>query len=491
MSKIESLFPEQDKILSQYIFDEDKILKSKTFTQLKLDENTFAYGVLLPKEVEMTNKKGEVIGKEQIWSPVLITSDGNILEATKETELKYKLKFESIPSELPLKWSLTSIQDYLQGSDITPEIEPKELFERIRKKYEEFCFYKEKTWYKVNALWDAATYLFMLFDNFPIKENRGIQGTAKTKSMNISRSLSFNPTKILINPSEATLFRETHDKRVTKYIDEAEKLFTFKKGLMEADNRVELINGSYSKGSTIPRMEKIGNNFICVYYQVYSPTQISSINGLFGATETRAITQIHHRSLDQDPRGQRENDEYDENDQITRDYLHLFGLKFWKQVERNYHNYNLYENTKLKKRDLQIWKPLLAVAKVVGDDWFDEVLTFAEKSSLQKKEEFLTDDSWDYRILSIIKELLDLNVEVIRPKIIKERYNQKFVNDSERPPAEKSITNRLDNLGFKELKQPKDMVGVSYNINKENFFIIVSPLIPSLCNYSSYSSYSS
>ncbi len=481
---------ENVRTMNFYIFDEDRVLKNKTFTQLKLNENTFAYGLLLPKEKELTDKKGDVIGHEQVWSPVLIPSNRKLTEATKEAEMDYNIKFNAIPSHLPLRWSLESIKNYLEADDRVPDLTPRELFEKIKKKYEENCFFKEPTWYKVNTLWDAGTYFFMLFDNFPIKEERGLQGTGKTKTMKVSKNISFNATDIMINPSESTLFRETHDKRPTKYIDEAEKLFTFKKGQMESDNRVELINGSYSKGSTIPRIEKVGNKFICVYYQVYSPTRVGSINGLFGATESRTITQVHTRSLDNDPRGEKEPNENNPDWKILKDYLYLFGLKYWKQVEDSYRDDSLYKNLKLKKRDLQIWKPLLALANVVGKDWFNEVLNFAEKLSLQRKEDFLSEDSWDYRILSIIKEILDSGIEIVRPKTIKEKYKVNFSFETEKYPHEKTITTRLDNLGFKELRQPKDRVGISYLINKMNFEIIVAPLCPDLVNYSSHSSQS-
>ena len=477
------------KNMKNYIFDEKLVQKQKQFTQLKFN-NSFGHGLLLPKEIDLKDKKGDVVGKDQIWSPVIITDRAELLEATKEIEILYNIKFETIPSNLNLRWSLDSIKSWLEGDDLVPDLTPKEVFEDVKKLYENFCFFRESAWYKVNAIWDIGTYLFMLFNNYPIKEERGLQSTGKTKTMQISKNISCNSTDIMINPSEATLFRETHEKRPTKYIDEAEKLFSFKKGQMESDNRVELINGSYSKGSTIPRIEKVGNKFVCVYYNVYSPTRIGSINGLYGATESRTITQIHTRSPDTDKRGEREPSENDPEWRLIRDNLYLFSLKYWKKIEDCYNNKTLYENIKLKKRDLQIWKPLLAIAEIIDHKLFLEIVNFAEKISLHRKEDFITEGSWDYRILSIIKEILDSGNEIIRPKNIKEKYIQKFSNETEKTPHEKTITTRLDNLGFKELRLPKDMHGVSYQISKENYHIIVSP-ISDLSNYSSYSSYSS
>ena len=71
---------EQERLIHQYIFDEDKILKTKVFTQCKINNSLFGFGKLLPKEVELTDKKGNVVGKDQIWNPVLITSDNSMIE---------------------------------------------------------------------------------------------------------------------------------------------------------------------------------------------------------------------------------------------------------------------------------------------------------------------------------------------------------------------------------------------------------------------------
>lgn len=153
MTKISPIdLQENQKSMRNFIFDENLVLKNRIFPQLKLDENIFAYGLLLPKEIDMTNKKGEVIGTEQVWSPVLITSDRKLIEATKEVELEYKIKFQAIPAQLSLRWSLDSIKSYLEGDDKVPELTPRELFEKIKICSEKISSFRDKRWYKVNEI---------------------------------------------------------------------------------------------------------------------------------------------------------------------------------------------------------------------------------------------------------------------------------------------------------------------------------------------------
>ena len=298
--------PEPDRAdLRGFIFNPDEIVKLAMFSSHLLDENTFAFGILLPKTEPITSRKGEVLGHRQVWRPVVITSKQMGIPYSLLMENTHKIRYLTVPEEMRLRWELPSIEKYLAGE--AEKVDGQSLFRAVRDRYAHYCYYRVEEWYDVNALWDIGTYLHQLFVAYPLKEERGMQGTAKTKTMIVSSYMTLNATDIMINPSEATLFRETEACAPTKNIDEAEKLFTpGKGGGMESDNRVELINASYSKNGTVPRQEKIGKVFVTKWYHVYSPTRISSINGLYGATESRSITQVHTHALDKDERGERE-----------------------------------------------------------------------------------------------------------------------------------------------------------------------------------------
>jgi len=477
---------ERRTIGSPYIFDESRILKNATFVSCKLNQDTFAFGLFLPREVHVRDRDGGVIGNDQVWSPVLIDSNHELHEPTREFEIEERIKFKSIPSNIELRWGLSSIQDYLEEK--TPKINPKVLFQKIKNQYQKFMFFRDDSWYDVHALWDIGTYLFMLFSVFPIFEMRGIAGTAKTKCMKVSRMMAFNPTDIMINPSEATLFRETHDKRPTKYIDEAERLFRYNRNTssIESDSRVELINGSYAKGSTVPRVEKINNKFVTIYYDCYSPTQISSIRGLFGATESRAITHIMTKALDNDKRGEMEVEDY-ENDYIwkeIRDDLYVFVLQNWKIIEDAYLNFK--DDVKIKKRDLQLWKPIFVLAKIIDIGLFDKLKEFATRTSRQRRQDSIPEGTLDYNLLCVMKQLIESGKTKVYVEEIKEVYKESY--DAEiRRGFNKTLSTRLDNLGFKELRD-KDRNGSFFDVPREIFNTIISPICPDLSSQSPQSS---
>ena len=65
-----------------YIFDSDKIVQKKCFTSHLLDDDTFAFGIKLPKIDDVKDKQGNIVNEKQIWSPVIIKSDNNGIPAT-------------------------------------------------------------------------------------------------------------------------------------------------------------------------------------------------------------------------------------------------------------------------------------------------------------------------------------------------------------------------------------------------------------------------
>lgn len=476
--------------LKNFIFDEKEIVKKRVFSSHLINEKIFGFGVLLPRWEDIINKKGVVIGKEQKWRAVILTSNRRGLVVSKWFQNEYKISYDELPSEMKLRWTLKDINDYLHNKKIQ-KTNGKKLFEEMKERYKKYLYFRSNEWYPVNVLWDLGTYFHQLFSAYPLKENRGLSGSAKTKAMVVSSYMTLNATDLMINPSEATLFRETEILRPTKYIDEAEKLFKFTKEGMESDNRVELINSSYTKNGSVPRQEKIGNKFFTKWYHVYSPTQITSINGLYGATENRAITQVHTKAPDKDERGELdpEDDIKDEIWKIIKNKCYRWALENWEEVSKEYKNFNI--KTNLKKRDLQLWKPLLILAKIINKkDLLPEIINFAEKLSEQRKDDNISENTLDYKYLNCVNEILK---HTTSSKIYLDEIRKKFsefYGIEEKPKSNKSISTHLDKLGFKELRK-KDMYGAYYELTKKDFDEIISPITNVFTKSEENSSYSS
>lgn len=461
--------------IKHFIWDDENLIQYKVFPQDTYN-GKLAFGFLMPK---MTEKevKGKSYGYMQVTKPCILTEDKRFIELNEKTKDELKIEFETMPSRLPRRWGLKLMKAFIDGK--TERVDGKKLLNKIIMQYEKYLFRRKHQWYKVSALWDIGTYLFMVFEAYPIYEHRGLSGTAKTKEDVISSFITFNGGQIMANPSEATLFRETEEVRGTKYFDEAEKLFVFNKVTRqyEGDPRTELINASYTKDAKVPRQEKILNKFVTKWYSPYSPTRICSINGLFGALETRTITQITTKSPNNDERGELDPNE-DKGNIIweeLRDELYRFALENAKEIRKIYLNFP--KDCGLKRRDLQIWKPLLSIAKFISDEDYKEVLDFAIELSEMRIDELIQESSFDYRVLESLKLTIETSPDTDKHYI--ERVRENFSQDSDGKDIylNRNIATHLKKLGF---DKKRDKVGTYIIADMEIFDQIVAPICPQL-----------
>lgn len=452
-----------------FILNSEEVWKDKLFVFGSLNKDVAYFGLLLPKSKDVYDKNNNFLFKRQIKAPAIITSDKRLIPVNHQLHEEYKINLKESPSEMKTRWELESIKKYLDGKEERKSF--KEIFEKIKGQYDLYLS-MEDVWKKIHSLWDIGTYFFPLFNIYPIFELRGLAGTGKTKAMALSSQITFNSSGIMINPSEATLFRETDIKRPTKYIDEAESLFRIVNGKPEADLRVEVINSSYRYDGFVPRQEKIDGCFVTKYYHTYSPTMVGSINGLFGATENRAIIRITTKPKEKDKsKGDSEPNPNNKIWQEIRNSLYISSLDNWKKIKSIYENHN--NTTGLKNRDYWLWKPLLILAKEISDELYEEVLERAKKQQDIKEADYISEDSIDYSILKILYDLIkESNIAYI--KIIHQR-----LPDSQYKPKERTISNKLDKLGFRDYRN-KDRNGSYFGVSKEVFEGIITPICPSI-----------
>jgi hypothetical protein len=77
--------------------------------------------------------------------------------------------------------------------------------------------------------------------------------SGKTRLLEVLTQIASRPSGILINPTEAILFRKT-DRGSTLILDEVEKLRQKDKDLHGAIMAV--LNSGFQKGATVPRVQK-------------------------------------------------------------------------------------------------------------------------------------------------------------------------------------------------------------------------------------------
>lgn len=243
------------------------------------------------------------------------------------------------------------------------EITPKTVYESIKKKilwYMDFAGEDEIA--DVMTCWIMATYHYPLFYWFPNILLNAPRESGKTKCSDIIIRLAFKGYDIgaSAGATPAQFFRTIDMCRGTIRADEYEKLDNDSKKLVD-----QLLNAGVSRDSYIIRTEKIKGRHIPTKFIIFCPKIACNISGINSTTLTRFIAFRWLKTLSEKANRQPTNILDNNSFKPIRDDLYIYGLKYWKSVEDSYGKVAI---PKLKGRAADNWKPLYAVANLVGDD---------------------------------------------------------------------------------------------------------------------------
>jgi hypothetical protein len=185
-------------------------------------------------------------------------------------------------------------------------------------------------------------------------------------------------------------------------MDETEKLSNAER---ELDFR-NLLYAGYKRGALVYRTHK--DTLKPEPFEVYSPKVLANIKGVEDVLEDRCITIIMKRGKNLDIVN-REIPLESEVWQQIRDMLYIFFLSDFHAFSELNEQVNLLEEVGLKRRELELWKPILVLAK-----FFDRYLKESDKesSSLSAKNTFTS---------SLFNRILDFAKEKAREKEVENR----------------------------------------------------------------------
>ena len=471
------------KNINEEFISDTRLLSHKTKPTLGMIEINkqkhyyFGFNLIYPETY--TTEKGELKNRNVAKTTLILDNHQNIV-LTDEKKEQYKITVKEIPINKNPQWELTQIKNWLDNYN-PPKINSKELFDRIKQKYKQYCYFQEEEYYDILSVWVLGTYLHQLFNMYPYYNLWGMKGTAKSKTMIVTQNLCFNGFKTT-NITSAGLFRLSDQMSCTLFFDEAENLYREGNNEEESNEILCLVNSGAIKGDTVVRVNKETGKL--EEYDPYCPKMFASIKGLKGALNDRCITHIMIKPpLNEGTVSVGDNwpDETDKDWQNIRNDIYCWSLQYWREIEMLYSNdlkgVFLEKEFSLNNRDWFMWKPLICICKIINQDIYQIVGKIAEKISNNKEEDY-GDDSWNSKIYDSLIDWAPEKTEKCQIKDLMEEVKQHFVEkifvDSygheqktykKEMPSSMYVVKFMNKIGF-NIHKRRDMNKRYYWLNK-------------------------
>jgi hypothetical protein len=212
------------------------------------------------------------------------------------------------------------------------------------------------------AAWTAATWCYRAFPYFAYVSVRSPgPRCGKTRLLGLLQRVSFNASPIMTYPTEAQLYREAYRTGGTQLLDEVETLRGDKE---KFETLITVLNAGFQRGQTVPRLEKRGERYVSVHYDVYAPRVLAGIGALKDVLEDRTLPVFLLRRLLDEP-VMRLTRTVTAEAQALRDRCGLACLTRIGDIVTAYDQAPaLLEQQGVDDRAVDLWAPVVAVALV-------------------------------------------------------------------------------------------------------------------------------
>ncbi len=286
------------------------------------------------------------------------------------------------PSPLPntlARWSQAGRAKWMAG--YRPDL--KGLFQRMFDQFLNFLEFPTEDIAGVVStlsLWTMLTYTYPVWPAVPYLSIGGPLGSGKSRVFDVLVQLVFNPL-LSSNLTGACLFRTLHAQAGTLLLDEAERL---RDRTPDVGELLSILLAGYKRGGQATRMERTGDNFTPMCFDVYGPKAIAGISNLPPALASRCIPIMMFRAAKDSLVPKRRIDPTGLVWTELRDDLHcmalahgtsILGMAGWQP-----------DCAKLNGRNLELWLPILAMAKLVEDDGMEGLVETVERHALKSIE---------------------------------------------------------------------------------------------------------
>ncbi len=340
-------------------------------------------------------------------TPCLVTSDKRLFPLTDALQEGFDIKHDTVDTA---RFSAKGVTAFLDGKY---EVNIPALYEKIYSYVKRFIHFPDEAYLSYVSLWVMGTYVFMIFRYYPYVWLNAEKASGKTLLMEVLSAVAFNG-ELITNPTESVIFRDISNNLITMFIDEVEQLR--KRDKDTYGSLISLLNAGFNKAGVVKRSESTGQGgFVVKAYSAYSPKMFAGISEIDDVLQDRTVRiPLLRKKDDETVQRYKGTPEILELQRSIRDDLYVFALTYGKDLAEYYHREGpdgIEGISHLNNRELDIWEPILLLANVIdslanGLDLTGKMETLSKKS-LEEKQSDSVSQNETYKILTVLKAMLD------------------------------------------------------------------------------------
>jgi hypothetical protein len=265
------------------------------------------------------------------------------------------------------------------------------------------------------AAWSLGTWCHRGFRIFPYLALRSAEKRCgKTRLLNLLARVCFNASPVTTFPTEAQLYRAAARNAGTQLFDEVEHLRGDKERL---DALISVLNTGFEQGGVVTRLEKRGEKFMEVHYEVFAPRALAGLAGLKDTLEDRSFPLFMVRKR-RDESVARLTRAVGAEAQALRDQCALACLAHIENILTAYDQApTLLEREAIDDRAVDLWSPLIALTLVAdaedGGDRTARLLAMARELSTLRDAD--AEAGQTFRLIEALEEIRHQAGEVLTP----------------------------------------------------------------------------
>lgn len=264
-------------------------------------------------------------------------------------------------------WSAVGRRRWLEGH--TPDLAT--LFQEIQALAGEFIVFPDELMPgapAVVALWTMLTYCYPAWPAVPYIHITGPLGSGKSRLLEFLFRLAWRATSAS-SMTAGVVFRTLHERGGTFLIDEAERLGEKSSHMSEL---LTLLLAGYKAGGRVSRLQRDGQGYHPVHFDVFGPKVLASIGDLVPTLTSRSIRSRMLRTAGDRPEVQARMDACSERWQTLRDDLHTFSLTHAGAILQVANTTDPLAGG-MSGRDAELWRPLLGLAQLCRRGTYDDL----------------------------------------------------------------------------------------------------------------------